>query len=55
LSSSSAIAEEDIARGELSPPTPTSTPVPADKEDVVEADNNGAMAAVVIHAGYNRR
>ncbi len=47
-SSPSAIAEEHVAGGALSSANANLDAVPADKEDVVNVDDNGAMVAVVI-------
>ena len=44
----SAIMEEDITRGEPLSTNADLDAVPANKEDVVDADNNGAMVVVVI-------
>ncbi len=43
-----AIAEEDIAGGVLLSVGANLDAIPADKEDVVDTDNNGAMVAAVI-------
>ncbi len=48
LSSSSAIAEEHVAGGAPSSADADLDAVPADKEDVVDVDDDGAMVAVVI-------
>jgi len=48
LSSSSAIAEEDVAGGVPSSVDVDLDAVPATKEDVVDADDNGATVAAVI-------
>ena len=45
---SSAIAEEHVAGGAPSSANADIDAVPADKEDVIDVDNNGAMVAVVI-------
>ena len=45
---SSTIAEEDVAGGVLLFADADLDAVPADKEDIVNADNNGAMVAAVI-------
>jgi len=47
-SSSSAIAEEDAAGGVPSSVEADLDAVPANKEDIVDADNDGAMVAAVI-------
>ena len=48
LLSPSAIPEEDIAGGVLSSADTDLDTVPADNEDVVDVDDNGAMVATVI-------
>ena len=45
---SSAIAEEDVTRGVPPSAGADLDAVPADKEDVVNADNDGVMVAAVI-------
>ena len=45
---SSAIAEEDVARWVPSSADANLNALPADKENVVDADNDGAMVAAVI-------
>ena len=47
-SSSSAIAEEHVARGVPSSAGANLDTVPTDKEDVVDVDDDGAMVAAVI-------
>ncbi len=47
-SSSSTIAEEHVAGGVPSSADANLNAVPADKEDVVDVDDNGAMVAAVI-------